>query len=260
MGYAKASLDLSALATDSVSIPHSFDGARRAFQGGRKPPLGSDPMESESGALNETLDVLALSVDWDRLAVDTLNLLGTGIALLDRLGRAVFANSAGARMLESCAIIKPHAHVPLGLANPRSNAELRRAIIDAVDGSSTGLCVRDYGGSVILSAVVVPLPLPMPWVGGRRPPAVLLAMYELAHPRGIPNRWLSQMFGLTGAEAAVTNWLISGRTIDAYARCRGISLETARSQLKAVLSKTGMSRQAQLVAALSRLAVEASVV
>jgi DNA-binding CsgD family transcriptional regulator len=35
-----------------------------------------------------------------------------------------------------------------------------------------------------------------------------------------------------------------------------VSLETARSQLKAVLSKTGMSRQAQLVAALARLPVE----
>ena len=45
-------------------------------------------------------------------------------------------------------------------------------------------------------------------------------------------------------------------TIDAYAQHRGVSLETARSQLKAVLAKTGMSRQAQLVATLSRLPIE----
>lgn len=214
-------------------------------------------MESKSRVRDDDPNVIELSADWGRLAVETLNLLGTGIALLDRLGHALFANVACMRMLECCALIKPCADVPIALANPRSNAELRRAILDAIAGNSSGICVRNHDDSVVLNAVVLPLAPTAPW-DRRRPAAVMLAMSELVRPRGIPERWLSQMFGLTRAEASVTNWLISGRTIDEYARRRGVSLETARSQLKAVLSKTGMSRQAQLVAALSRIATEYS--
>jgi DNA-binding CsgD family transcriptional regulator len=215
-------------------------------------------VESQSGARDaDPIRIIESSVDWPGIAFEALNALGTGLALLDNRGQVLFANTACVRMLERCTLIKPSIAMPVVLANPRCNGELRRAILGAAaGGSSAGFCVRDTGANIVLSAVVLPLPFSSSWERSWRPPAVLLATNELARSRAIPDHWLSQMFGLTRAEASVTSWLVSGRTINAYAEQRGVSLETARSQLKAVLSKTGMSRQAQLVAALAGLPVE----
>jgi DNA-binding CsgD family transcriptional regulator len=246
---------LSVFPTDFVSTPDHTIGADA--HGGTGAHAGSDPVESQSGARDaDPVRVVESSLDWHAMAFEALNALGSGLALLDSRGHVLFANDACARMLERCALIKPSIALPIALANPTSNGDLRRAILGAAGGSSAGFCVRDYEGHVILSAVVLPLPLAPPWDRPWRAPAILLATNELVRSRAIPDHWLSQMFGLTRAEASVANWLVSGRTVDAYAEQRGVSLETARSQLKAVLSKTGMSRQAQLVAALARLPVE----
>ena len=133
---------------------------------------------------------------------------------------------------------------------------MRNAIADACASASTALQLRDAQARAVVNAVVLPLPDASRWSGAWTRRVVLLAMSELMRSHAIPDHWLSQMFGLTRTEASIANWLVSGRSIDEYTQHRGVSLETARSQLKAVLSKTGMSRQAQLVAALARLPVE----
>jgi DNA-binding CsgD family transcriptional regulator len=63
---------------------------------------------------------------------------------------------------------------------------------------------------------------------------------------------LSSNFGLTVAEASVALGIAQGDTLASIATNRGISLATARTQLKSVFSKLGAHRQSQLVALLSR--------
>jgi DNA-binding CsgD family transcriptional regulator len=58
---------------------------------------------------------------------------------------------------------------------------------------------------------------------------------------------LATLYGLTAAEAELVTLLCQGETLDEAARIRGVSAHTARSQLKSVFSKTGVSRQADLV-------------
>jgi DNA-binding CsgD family transcriptional regulator len=62
---------------------------------------------------------------------------------------------------------------------------------------------------------------------------------------------LQEIFGLTGAEAALAKELADGKSIEDIATFRHISLSTARTQLKAIFAKTATNRQAQLVAMLS---------
>jgi DNA-binding CsgD family transcriptional regulator len=64
---------------------------------------------------------------------------------------------------------------------------------------------------------------------------------------------LRRTLGLTLAEASLAGELATGATLAAAARARGIGLETARSQLKAVLAKTGCPRQQDLARLLARL-------
>jgi DNA-binding CsgD family transcriptional regulator len=196
------------------------------------------------------------SLDPARIFVSALNALSAGIALLDPRGLVLFANAAATRMLKQHGLFKACPALQIAPSSFESNAALRRAIVGTASGDSTALHMRDREGKTVISAVVLPLRASADWDRRWQAPNVLLAINELVRSRAIPEHWLSQMFGLTRAEASVANWLVSGRTIDEYAQHRGVSLETARSQLKAVLSKTGISKQAQLVAALSRLPIE----
>ena len=58
---------------------------------------------------------------------------------------------------------------------------------------------------------------------------------------------LGQIYGLTPAVAEVVQLLAKGLPLDEIAADRGISLNTVRSHLKHVFSKTGTSRQGELL-------------
>ena len=65
---------------------------------------------------------------------------------------------------------------------------------------------------------------------------------------------LRALLDLTVAEARLARLLASGDTLEVVAQKLCIKLTTARSQLAAIFSKTGIRRQAKLVAILSRIA------
>lgn len=58
---------------------------------------------------------------------------------------------------------------------------------------------------------------------------------------------LRQLYGLTPAEARLTDRLLRGRSLTRAASDLGISVHTARTHLKRVFAKTGTHRQAELV-------------
>ena len=64
---------------------------------------------------------------------------------------------------------------------------------------------------------------------------------------------LRSVFRMTGSEAKLAIHLAAGLSLHQAAEVSGITSETARSQLKAVFSKTETNRQAELVALLGRL-------
>jgi len=61
------------------------------------------------------------------------------------------------------------------------------------------------------------------------------------------------MFGLTRSEVSFCRQLLSGDSVSEAADHLGITVETARTKLKAILQKTATSRQGQLILLLSRL-------
>jgi DNA-binding CsgD family transcriptional regulator len=62
---------------------------------------------------------------------------------------------------------------------------------------------------------------------------------------------LQGLFDLTPAEARVARSIAELQTIESIAATLGVSRETVRTQLKAVLSKTGTGRQGDLAALLA---------
>jgi len=63
---------------------------------------------------------------------------------------------------------------------------------------------------------------------------------------------LMQVFGLTAAEARLTEALAAGRSLEQIGEERGTSYGTLRVQLKSVMSKTGTRRQGELIALVHR--------
>jgi DNA-binding CsgD family transcriptional regulator len=97
----------------------------------------------------------------------------------------------------------------------------------------------------------------LPVDGAARSPFVgasaLLVFSDLHSKAGLCVTLLSQVFGLSPAEARLAAVLAEGLSTEQAARKLGVAKATVRSQLKSVFSKTETHRQSELVALLSRL-------
>lgn len=93
-----------------------------------------------------------------------------------------------------------------------------------------------------------PLPPDTGMYGLTSTPATILFIRDPASKCALELEVLEQLHGLTHCEAILAGLLAQGMTLDDAAAIRGVSYETARSQLKNVFSKTGCRRQVELVA------------
>jgi DNA-binding CsgD family transcriptional regulator/PAS domain-containing protein len=82
---------------------------------------------------------------------------------------------------------------------------------------------------------------------------MIVILVDLDQQPRPPQEHLRTSFGLTAAEARLALRLVAGESLDAAADQLGIAKETSRGQLKAIFSKTGTHRQAELVMLLARL-------
>lgn len=69
---------------------------------------------------------------------------------------------------------------------------------------------------------------------------------------------LQGLFDLTPAEARIARGIGQAQSVEVLARINGVDRETVRSQLRAVLSKTGLSRQQELVSLLAGTALRSN--
>lgn len=76
---------------------------------------------------------------------------------------------------------------------------------------------------------------------------IVMLMFEPKHNDESALNEVTRIFGLTKAEARLTLAIVNGMTANEYAEMHGISINTAYSQIKDVLAKTGTRRQVELV-------------
>jgi DNA-binding CsgD family transcriptional regulator len=129
-------------------------------------------------------------------------------------------------------------------ASTGSDSLLREIVESAAGKHSTGRYVALGHGPHKLHVAIQPMASTNSPHGGA---SVLLVVTGTADCGGIPPVALAKLFGLTPAEASLVGALVTGRTLEQYAHHRGVSVGTARGQLKQVLAKTGAARQSELV-------------
>ncbi|MEX2148991.1 MAG: hypothetical protein WD793_02145 [Steroidobacteraceae bacterium] len=171
------------------------------------------------------------------------------LAVLGASGNVLFASSAAERLARGSAWMRL-SNAGIHLINPNLEKSLQRALHDCQQ--LTERCVNPAVDDVEVQAPdgsrfqisIAPLMFQGRLFGIDRP-AVIITITRLAAAAAIARERLKH---LTLAELALAVAISRGSTVAAYAHERGISMHTARAQLKSVFQKTGAHRQAELVA------------
>lgn len=77
-------------------------------------------------------------------------------------------------------------------------------------------------------------------------PCAMIILHDPARTPAVPEKLVQALYGLSPAEARLSAAIARGGDLRQYARAHSISVETARSQLKSAMNKTGTKRQVDL--------------
>ena len=187
--------------------------------------------------------------------------LPTPILLLTGHGRLVSTNREGERLLNRKDAILIDRSGVVRMQNRKAQIEFRNLLAHYSSGDA------NTNGDVQTLLAIPRLdgwPLAAMLVGAHRESKYLSRPISGEHARCIlalrdPDRspsdvhdWLTQLYGLSQAEAIVVGRLASGAALQEIASDRGVSVVTVRNQLKSALAKIGVSRQAELVSLVLR--------
>jgi len=173
-----------------------------------------------------------------------------GVVVCDEGRQIEWLNRAARSILDDSTHLTDHG----GTLRCLSRAEDKRlaALVDAAmqspaqDEGAVLMLGRDSASPAQISVAPVEPDTDQCHTARRRRNVVLfLSLQEDGHT--FEPHETAALLALSPAEGALTAALSNGLTLQEYASERGISMGTARVQLKHVLAKTGTNRQAELV-------------
>jgi DNA-binding CsgD family transcriptional regulator/PAS domain-containing protein len=180
---------------------------------------------------------------------DALNNMAQGVMLVDAIGRISFMNRYAEEIVRVGAGLKSVNGIVCAV-HPDQTEKLHGLIALAagkVAGRLAGqimtLSRSAFGRD--LSLMVAPLTSSHPAAAGHS--AAIVFVTDPDRTAGRKARDLEHLLELTAAESRLAKALAEGKTIAEFAGEAGVSLNTVRSQLKQIFSKTGVSRQSDLV-------------
>jgi DNA-binding CsgD family transcriptional regulator len=181
----------------------------------------------------------------------TLDNVPQGLLVADPSGRILFMN----RRAETTLRAKDGLWVASdGIRAHRTEETARlRELLARAANTSTGngthaggvLSISRPGQRRSLKIMIAPLPSSPD--RGQHGPAALLLISAPEQSTPTDAKLLQKLLDLTPMEARLTAAIVEGRTVKEFAEETGISMNTARTHLKSVFAKTGVSRQAALV-------------
>ena len=185
-----------------------------------------------------------------------IDALPQAIFVLDENGRVIFSNRGAERILrlgEAVGLVDKK----LQCRCSRDQARLEQAIQSAIaptDLEPRGGWARIHtaSGQKKFVALVAPL-IPCEILFASLEPQALLIITDPTETTFGDGRALHDLFDLTPAEARLASALSAGHSIESTAALLSITQATARSALKSVFRKTGLTRQQDLVRMLTSL-------
>ncbi len=179
------------------------------------------------------------------LTARALDGLAAAAMVVDAHGRLLFTNRAADEILAQKDGLEETRRV-LHASLPARSAALQNTIAGAAGSharASTLLMERPSGGPPY-SIAICALPPTLDGVAAQHAALVVVT----APPTGpAPLEYFRRDYGLTAKEADVLAGLVQSLTLDEIAAVSGVSKNTVRTHLRAVMAKTGTVRQAELV-------------
>jgi len=131
----------------------------------------------------------------------------------------------------------------------KTDADYRALLLSAVKGESEDapeLRVARPSGRPDISVVVRHVSIP-DFMHTGSAPAIALLLSDPGSRALVSAQSLRTVFDLTPSEAAIAASLANGMSVSDTASHLGVALNTVRTHLRSIFSKTGVSRQSQLV-------------
>jgi DNA-binding CsgD family transcriptional regulator len=197
----------------------------------------------------DALDLQTVAASRLRQTVDALS---TGVVLTEADGKIAYMNDSAERLLKSGRVLKSN-HGHLTAVRPRARDALAKALALSEAGKApikTGrhaVALPEEDGNGLVASV-----LPLQWREGRNPLAALpgaaaIIVQDPSDPAPLPDDAFAELYGLTAAERRVLLKIAQGLAPHEIAEAFDVSLPTVKTHLQSLFSKTGTSRQADLV-------------
>jgi DNA-binding CsgD family transcriptional regulator len=227
-----------------------FARAGGAFDEARIADLGSRLVAHLDRALGLYAELGALHHK-RRALEEVLDRLQTGVILIDAGKQVVLSNLSAQRMValeDGLSITEGRLRASEG-----HDAALQEALDAAVDAATHErfeaaelVAIESSSGRRPFQLAVTPLLAALPDSPAHDAVAVaLLANADAVSASSV--QILKALYGLTNAEAAIVQGLAEGGSLEEVSAGRGVTTHTARSQLKQIFAKTGVSRQVELI-------------
>ncbi|MDN5874696.1 MAG: helix-turn-helix transcriptional regulator [Sinobacteraceae bacterium] len=188
------------------------------------------------------------------LFAGTLDRLQLGIVSLSQDGAIIDANEEACRIFDE--------HDGMWMSGPNisvDNSSESRELKKMIDRALTS--VNDNQGAHVAEAMSISRPTGRPQIGvlvqaiplgdwsesRRRPSVVLYLRDPQANPESPSEEIVRRLFGLTRMEAKLALRLTEGLTLDEAAAALDVRRNTARTHLRSIFCKTGVTRQTMLV-------------
>jgi len=233
-------------------------------RGGERPPHSADELALATRLGRHVEKALRLSIRLFDAEVAKLGLgealtrLGIGVFALDALKRVVFANPAGERLLgDGIAVVNERLLV--GDSAERGALEdildrMIRAEPSDIVREPKPILIQRQNSARPLAVYVLPVAAdPMPAVQFLTHTRAIVLIIDPRSDEPADPAVVRDVLGLTLGEARVAALIGAGIPPREAAEKLGIAEETARTALKRVFAKTGVSRQSELAALLTKM-------
>jgi DNA-binding CsgD family transcriptional regulator len=193
------------------------------------------------------------------LYADTVDQFSVGTILLDDSGQLLRMNHVAERVLrerDGLALREGRLRTP-----DRDGSEKLERLIEEVLAAQNdrrpsvakALRVERPSGKGPIGLLIRPVPAAQ-WSDGKVGPSVAVFIGQPEDRPVVSPEILQDLFAFTRAEASVARLLVEGLSVEDSARALGISIHTARAHVRSLFSKTGVSRQTELVLLILRSA------
>lgn len=176
-----------------------------------------------------------------------------GMVMIDESGTMIKTNATADEILAARDGIRVAAgslEVNYGQENRKFQRLLRQSVM-AHRGTATvgteAMSITRPSGKARLGLLIRTIPLSEWSEDNRRRPACVIFIRDPERKSQASLDMVRQLFDFTPAETELALQLANGLTLDESAVELGISKNTARAHLRAIFSKTGVTRQAKLV-------------